>query len=75
MRLGKKLFFELCLKPLLETGVPFQHHLVMDGVCESLCRAYDDAYLLGPGDTSIYEVTLQHHEVGHQDRDDHDGIF
>ena len=46
--------------------VAFQHHLIVDGICENLGRAYDDTQFLDPNDACIYEVALQHHEMGHQ---------
>ena len=47
----------------------------MDGVGQGLRGADDDAEFLRTGDAGIDEVALEHHEMGHQQGHDHDGIF
>lgn len=47
----------------------------MDGIGQYLCRTDDDADFLGPGDSCINEVSLEHHEMGHQQWCERNGIF
>ena len=65
----------LCGKPFLQLGVAFLNDHVVDGIGQGLGCADYDADFLCPGDTRIDEVSLKHHEMGHQQGDDHHGIF
>ena len=47
----------------------------MDGVGQSLRGADDNTEFLRTGDAGIDEIALEHHEMGHQQGHDHDGVF
>ncbi len=65
----------LLSKSLLQPRIaPLNDHVV-DGIGQCLGGADDDADSLCPGDTCIDKVSLKHHEMGHQYRDNHHGIF
>ena len=66
---------ELRGEPFPQLGITFLHDHVVDGIGRCLRGAHDDADFLGPGDTRINEISLEHHEMGHQQWDDHHGIF
>ena len=65
----------LCGKPFLQLGVAFLPDHVVDGIGQCLGGAHDNADFLCPGDTRIDKVPLKHHEMGHQQWDDHHGLF
>ncbi len=72
MKIGK---VNLLGKPFLQLRVALLHDHIMDGIGQCLGGADDDADFLGSGDTRIDKVSLKHHEMGHQQGDDHHGIF
>ena len=63
------------MESLFQAGVTLQHHHVVDGVGQGFRGADDNADLLRTGDARIDKVALEHHEVGHQQGHDHDGIL
>ena len=75
MIVNKYIISKLCGESFLQPRIPLLHNHVVDGIGQCLGGADDDADFLGPGDTSINEVSLKHHEMGHQQGDDHHGIF
>ena len=77
-RYNNHLLKVLCLlrgKPFLQPDIPLLHDHIVDGIGQCLGGSDDDADFLGPGDTRIDKVSLKHHEMGHQQGNDHYGVF
>ena len=75
MIVKKNIISKLCRESFLQPGIPLLHNHVVDGISQSLGGSDNDADFLGPGDTRIDEIPLKHHVMGHQQGDDHHGIF
>ena len=62
-------------KALLQHGISFHHCHVSYCIGQCLPGSQKDQDFFCPGNARIDQVPLQHDEVIHQDRHDHDGIF
>lgn len=63
------------IQPLPKARIAFQHGHIVDGIGQGFRRTDQHADLFGARDTRIDQVALEHHEVGHQYRHDHDRVF
>ena len=63
------------IQPLPKARIAFQHGHIVDGIGQGFRRTDQHADLFGARDTRIDQVALEHHEVGHQHRHDHNRVF
>ena len=72
---SKRLCFNLPTQSFFQLRVPVAHRQISYGVGEGFGLTYQHADFLGSRNARIDKVALEHHEMGHQYGDDHDGVF